>query len=93
MFIRGSRRFIIILTRGLGLYEILSEYFRRIICNQICIMGIYVKITLWICFLVIWSFSHKTEFVKTYFSPSFLTVRNQTLPVLIVLNLNPFNDE
>ena len=30
-------------------------------------MGIYVKITLWICFLVIWSFSHKSEFVKTYF--------------------------
>ena len=29
MFIRGSRRFIIILTRGLGLYEILSEYFAR----------------------------------------------------------------
>lgn len=33
MFIRGPRRFIIILTRGLGLYEILSEYFRRIIYN------------------------------------------------------------
>ena len=29
MFIRGPRRFIIILTRGLGLYEILSEYFRE----------------------------------------------------------------
>ena len=43
MFIRGSRRFIIILTRGLGLYEILSEYFRRIICNQICIMGMRSK--------------------------------------------------
>ena len=67
MFIRGSRRFIIILTRGLGLYEILSEYFRRIICNQICIMGIYVKITLWICLLSLRSFSHKSEFVKTYF--------------------------
>ena len=34
-------------------------------------MGIYVKIALWICFLVIWSFSHKSEFVKTDFFPVF----------------------
>lgn len=33
MLVRGSGRFVIILTRGLRLYEILPEYFRRIICN------------------------------------------------------------
>ena len=41
MLIRRTRRYIIILTRGLGLYKILSEYFRRIIIN---VAGVLKKI-------------------------------------------------
>lgn len=71
MLIRGPGRDIIILTWGLGLYKILSEYFRRIICYHICVMDIYVKIAFGLCLLVIWSFSHKSKFVETDFFPVF----------------------
>ena len=71
MLIRGPGRDIIILTWGLGLHKILSEYFWRIICYHICIMDIYVKIAFGFSLLVIWPFSHKSKFVETDFFPVF----------------------